>query len=96
MSDLQVVVKFCFQGLWFHSVRSRDVSSLTDTPALIKHRPEFNVWIITAFATVIKIQDQPTASCRGKEADVDGVHDQIRFGLFYDQMFSVCHCLSTV
>lgn len=91
MSDLQVVVKFCLQGLWLHFVCSRDASSLTDALVLIKNRPQLNVWITNRNIMVIKIQDQPTASCRGKETDThdDSVHHQIRFGPFNENTFSL-------
>lgn len=54
MSDLQVVVQFCLQGLLFHCLLTGDVPSLTDLLALVKHRPEYNVCVKTIFAMVLK------------------------------------------
>lgn len=96
MSDLQVVVKKkknCLRGLLLHFVFYRDVSSLTNLPASITHR--FKVWIITLFAPVIKMQDEPTASCRGKDTNRIPTTclrcafvDQIRH-IFQSNIFSV-------
>lgn len=70
---------------------------LTDTLASIKHRPDFNVWIITVFVMVIKkyrINPEPAAG--GKRLRESHTTHQIRFGPFYDQTYSVCHCLTKV
>ena len=89
MSDLQVVVKvfFVYKFFGFTLSISEDVSSLTDTLASIRHRSQFNVWIRTIFCYgLLKIQDEPTARCRGKQTDreshIDSVHRRIRIGPF--------------